>query len=84
LHHNSIQQRSHGLSNTALNSFTSTQLISSFYRSCRSVRSLHFDDFYVLSIVMLLSTFGLILEKRTQLGKALSVSSTSENVILIS
>ena len=36
--------------------------------------SLHKDNFYVLSAVMLLSTFGLTLERRTTFGKALSVS----------
>ena len=38
------------------------------------MRSLHKDNFYVLSAVMLLSTFGLTLERRTTFGKALSVS----------
>ena len=36
--------------------------------------SLHGDPFYVLSSVLLLSSFGMILEKRTTIGKALSVS----------
>lgn len=36
------------------------------------IKSLHSDSFYVLSSVLFLSTFGLKLEQKTTLGKALS------------
>ncbi len=41
-----------------------------------TLSSLHGDPFYILSSMLLLSTFGIILEKRTTIGKALSVSNT--------
>ncbi len=44
--------------------------------------SLYKDNFYVLSAVMILSTFGIVLERKTQIGKALSVCSPFGHKIL--
>lgn len=38
------------------------------------LRNLHTDQTFVLSAILLLSSFGVTLEKKTQFGKALSVS----------
>ena len=43
-------------------------------RLATTVQSMHGDPTYVLTAVLWLSTFGISLEKRTTLGKALSVS----------
>lgn len=64
-------------SETLLHAFSPNpnQILSYVSRGSLNVASLlHQDDVYVLSIVMLLSTFGLSLERRTKIGKALSVS----------
>jgi len=45
--------------------------------------SLHSDKFYVLSAVMLLSSFGLTLERRTKVGKALSAPLATMGLALI-
>ena len=45
--------------------------------------SLHSDKFYVLSAVMLLSSFGLTLERRTKIGKALSAPLATMALALI-
>jgi hypothetical protein len=64
-------------SETLLHAFppNPNQILSYVSRGSLNIASLlHQDDVYVLSIVMLLSTFGLSLERRTKIGKALSVS----------
>ena len=40
--------------------------------AARSIRSLHSNNSYVLSAILWLSTFGVSLERRTTIGKALS------------
>jgi len=45
--------------------------------------SLHSDKFYVLSAVMLLSSFGLTLERNTKIGKALSAPLATMALALI-
>lgn len=74
-------QQSRVLSKTLLHAFSSPsadEIILSVSRgagsSLKIASLLHQDDVYVLSFVMLLSTFGLSLERRTKIGKALSVS----------
>jgi len=45
--------------------------------------SLYKDNFYVLSAVMILSTFGIVLERKTQIGKALSAPLATMALALI-
>jgi hypothetical protein len=74
-------QQSRVQSKTLLHAFSSpssNEILSSVSRGAGSSLNiaslLHQDDVYVLSFVMLLSTCGLSLERRTKIGKALSVS----------
>ena len=53
----------------ALASITASSL-----KLSRVMPLLHENTFYVLSSILVLSSFGIILEKRTTIGKALSVS----------
>ncbi len=52
-------------------------------KAASAIGSLHSNDFYVLSAILFLSTFGIVMERRTTFGKALSVSHSSRNLFVL-
>lgn len=75
---NSFQKRNQITQKPPSSTTTSLQAVGALPGAARSLTSLvqamHGDTTYVLTAILWLSTFGISLEKRTTIGKALSVS----------